>query len=163
MDNSDIEIEAAPAPDTRAEILKRAREKSLELRRQKAAEKKMVKNLQDENKELEKVSKQNDLIEKNQELKEKVKPKAKPKPTPEPMEEELDEEPEIVVVPPKKKKPSKKKVIVVQSSDDSSDDERVYMKRVKKRDLFPKPQPPPQPIRKQLTNLDLARLSLFGQ
>tara|TARA_R110001632_G_scaffold26395_3_gene71392 strand:- start:1247 stop:1732 length:486 start_codon:yes stop_codon:yes gene_type:complete len=159
MDNSDTEIDAIDEKkQKRLEHLKAAREKALQVRQANAKDKNRVKDIKQENTKLEKQANENELIEKNKELKAKTKPKAEPI-----KEEEEEEEPEILVKP--KKKTNKKKVILVQSSDDSSGDEKIYMKRVKKKDLFPKkevaPQPQQRPAPRQLTAIDFARMSLF--
>lgn len=64
MENSDTEIEVAPepTPDKRAEILKKAREKALQVRQAKAQEKKRVKDLENENNNLEKANKEQELV-----------------------------------------------------------------------------------------------------
>ena len=159
MDNSDTEIQAIDdKKQKRLEHLKAAREKALQVRQANAKEKNRVKQIKEENMQLEKQDNEMKLLEKNKELKEKVKPK--PKPEPVKQEEDDDDEPEILVKP--KKKTNKKKVILVQSSDDSSEDEKIYMKRVKKRDLFPKKESEPvRPPQRQLNAVDLARMSLF--
>lgn len=160
MDNSDTEIEAVDdKKQKRLEHLKAAREKALQVRQANAKEKNRVKQIKEENMQLEKQDNEMKLLEKNRELKEKVKPKPKPKPEPVKEEEEDDDEPEILVKP--KKKTKKKQIIMVQSSDES-DDDLTYVKRVKKRDLFPKKESEPvRPPQRQLNAVDLARMSLF--
>ena len=144
------------------EVLSKAREKALQIRKENAK-------LRQAEKQIEKDKKSKELLARKQKVEEYNNPKETPEPEPVEIEPET---PKVVkrITKEKPKKEKKKKIIYVEESSESEEEEIVYVKKSKPKKEILEPlervegfKPPPKPKSKGQTNYEQMMKNTFGK